>query len=64
MYKFQQKLKGLKEKIKKQNKEDFGNIFVDKKFLESRKEQIHKQGMNEGCTTKLLKEEESMCNRI
>ena len=55
MYKFQQKLKGLKEKIKKQNKEDFGNIFVDKKFLESGKEQIHKQGMNEGYTTKLPK---------
>ena len=55
MDKFQEKIKGLKEKIKKQNKEEFGNIFTHKKFLESRLKEIHKQGMNEGYMTKLLK---------
>ena len=55
MYKFQQKLKGLKEKIEKSNKE-FGNIFADKKFLESRLEEIHKQGMNEGYAIELPEE--------
>ena len=31
MYKFQRSLKGLKDKIKKLNKEEFGNIFSYKK---------------------------------
>ena len=64
MYKFQQKIKGLKENIKKHNKEEFGDIFAHKKFLESRLKEIHKQGMNEGYTAKLLKEEASRCNRL
>ena len=33
MYNFKQKLKALKVKIHTWNKEDFGNIFVDKKRL-------------------------------
>ena len=33
MYKFHQKLKALKDKIHTWNKEDFGNIFEDKKRL-------------------------------
>ena len=33
MYIFQQKLKALKAKIRTWNKEDFGNIFLDKKGL-------------------------------
>ena len=64
MYKFQQNVKGLKECIKKQNKEEFGNILAHKKFLESRLKEIHKQGMNEGYTAKILKEEASRCNRL
>ena len=33
MYSFQQKLKALKAKIHTWNKEDFGNIFEDKKRI-------------------------------
>ena len=33
MYIFQQKLKALKAKIRTWNKEDFGNIFKDKKNI-------------------------------
>ena len=36
MYKIKKKLRGLKTKIKKWNKEEFGNIFSEKKILESR----------------------------
>jgi hypothetical protein len=35
MYQFQQKLKHIKLKIKKWNKEVFGNIFEEKKRLET-----------------------------
>lgn len=38
MYKFQQKLKYIKEEIKKWNKETFGNIFTDKRNLELKME--------------------------
>ena len=33
MYRFHQKLKDLKDKIHTWNKEEFGNIFEDKKRL-------------------------------
>ena len=33
MYNFQQKLKALKAKIRTWNKEEFGNIFADKKRI-------------------------------
>ena len=34
MYNFQQNLKGLKSKIKMWNKEEFGNIFHEKRRME------------------------------
>ena len=40
MYKSQRKLKGLKESVKKWNKENFDNIFADKKILETRWQEI------------------------
>ena len=40
MYNFQQNLKGLKEKIKKWNKEYFWNIFREKRRLEVRLQEI------------------------
>ena len=42
MYQFQQTLESLKCKIRKWNKEEFGNIFVDKINLEGRLEGIQR----------------------
>ena len=47
MYNFQQNLKGLKAKIKKWNKEEFGNIFLEKKRLEFCLQVIKEIGENE-----------------
>ena len=48
IYHFQQKLKILKAKICTWNKEEFGNIFEDKKRLLSEIEIINEKGMEEG----------------
>ena len=48
MYRFQQKLKALKEKIRTWNREEFGNIFEDKKKLLSELDLINRQGMEGG----------------
>ena len=45
MYRFQQKLKALKSKIRTWNKEEFGNIFEYKKRLISELELINREGM-------------------
>ena len=64
MYKFQQKLKKLKERIKKWNNEELINIFTDKKFLGTRLEEIQIIGMKSGYTTKLQVEEARLCKKI
>ena len=64
MYKFQHNLKGLKERVKKWNKDEFGNIFVDKKILETRLQEIQTIGMNNGYTTNLQMEEFNICSKI
>jgi len=43
MYWFQQKLKHVKNKIKKWNKEIFGNILADKKDLEKQMKYIQQK---------------------
>ena len=48
MYIFQQKLKALKAKIRTSNKEDFGNIFEDKKRLAQDIHLIQQKGMDCG----------------
>ena len=48
MYNFQQNLKGLKAKIKKWNKQEFGNIFHEKRRLEVYLQEIQAIGTNEG----------------
>ena len=45
---FQQKLKALKAKICTWNKEDFGNIFEDKKRLSQDIHLIQQKGMDSG----------------
>ena len=57
LYKFQQKLKGLKNRVKKWNMEEFGNIFVDKNIIEYRIQEIQSIGMNEGYTNNMQMEE-------
>ena len=48
MFRFQQNLKALKSKICTWNKEEFGNIFEDKKRLIADLEQLSQKGMTEG----------------
>ena len=57
MYNFQQNLKRLKTKIKKWNKEEFGNIFREKRRLEVRLHEIQTIGTNEGYSPALIEEE-------
>ena len=64
MYKFHQKLKGLKERVKKLNTEEFGNIFAHKKILESCLQKVQVIGMNDGYTTNLKMEEFILCSKI
>ena len=56
MYQCQRKLKALKDKIKKWNKEEFDNIFEDKSHLEERIEHIQRKEMKEGYSL-ILREE-------
>ena len=64
MYKFQQSMKGLKAKIKKWNKEEFGNIFLDKKMLEKRLQEIQTIGTNEGYTLEIKNKKLSLCSKL
>ena len=57
MWYFQQNLKALKPKIKKWNKEEFGNIFWEKRRLYICLHEIQTIGINEGYSPALLEEE-------
>ena len=57
MFTFQQNLKGLKTQIKKWNKEEFGNIFCEKRRLEIHLHEIQTKGINEGYSQVLIEEE-------
>ena len=50
MYKFEQKMKFIKDKIKKRNKEHFGNIHLEKKCIEVQLEDLQRTIMKEGYT--------------
>ena len=50
-------MKRLKTEIKKWNKEEFGNIFCEKRHLEICLHEIHTKGINEGYSQALIKEE-------
>ena len=60
MYKFQWKLKGLKENIKKWNNQEFGSIFSHKNIMEGCLQEVQSIGRNEGYTTDLKMEELSL----
>ncbi len=57
---FQRKLKALKGKMKTWNKEEFGNIFMEKRKLEERMELIQQKIIWEGRIEALSKEEGSI----
>lgn len=50
MYIFQRKLKYIKERIKKWNKDSFGNIMEEKEKLEKRIKKIKTRAIREGYT--------------
>ena len=60
MYQFQQKLKLLKDNIKKWNKEYFGNIFQEKQVLECKMQLNKPQGMSMGFSEELRIQEKSL----
>ena len=64
MWSFQQNLEALKSKIKKWNKEEFGNIFQEKRKLEIRLQEIQSIGLNEGYSLALLEEEQLMEKKL
>ena len=57
MYQFQQNLRTLKEKICTCNKEEFGDIFQEKKLLKDKLEELQRVGMGNGYTNDLKNRE-------
>ena len=64
MYNFQQKLKVLKAKIRTWNKEEFGNIFVDKKRIVQELNAIQKRGMESGWEQELKEKEKYLSAQL
>jgi len=64
MYKFQQRLKTIKAKLKDWNRDHFGNIFHEKARLEHRLVEIQKKGMEEEFTVELQQEETATLDLI
>jgi hypothetical protein len=60
MFRLQKKLKHIKEKLEKWNKEVFGNIDQAKKLIEERMERLQEQCIQEGYTEKRKKEENQL----
>ena len=60
MYIFQQKLKYIKERIKKWNKDSFGNIMEEKVRLEQWIEEIKTRATREGYTKDRKTEEQAL----
>ena len=63
-YRFQQKLKTLKAKIRTWNKEEFGNIFEDKKRLTNELELLNQKGMDEGWDEDMKEKEKSLWGQL
>ena len=64
MYRFQQKLKTLKAKIHTWNREEFGNIFEDKKKLLSELDLINRKYMEEGWDEDMKVKEKDLMSQI
>ena len=64
MYRFQHKLKTLKAKIRTWNKEEFGNIFEDKKRLINDLELLSQKGMEEGWDEDMQQKEKALWGQL
>ena len=64
MYRFQQRLKFIKHNIKEWNKQDFGDIFMDKRALENQMEQIQWNIISRGGTTQLKEKEGTLRHQL
>lgn len=64
MYRFQQRLKTLRNKIKIRNKEEFGNIFEDKTRIESQLQKVSEEVFKSGYTEQLMKEENMLQEQL
>jgi hypothetical protein len=62
MYKFQQKLKNLKQHLKSWNKSTFGNIFQAQMLLDQQMQTLQKKIRKQGLT-ETLKEQEANLNK-
>ena len=57
MYQFQQKLKLLKEKLKKWNKDSFRNIFQAKKELDIKIQEVQQRGIHNSFSEEIQNKE-------
>jgi hypothetical protein len=64
MYRFQQKLKNLKQYLKLWNKQTFGNIFDSQKQLSERMGEIQDQIRTQGLTKELKAQEETVNQQL
>jgi len=64
MHTFQLKLKELKGKIKKWNKEEFGNIFLEQQRLERKMEELQQKIITEGRSEEKRKEEGTLISQL
>ena len=64
MYNFQQKLKPLKAKTRTWNKEEFGNIFTDKKRLIQDIELLQQKGMDTGWDMEMKEKEKDLLSQL
>lgn len=64
MQTFQLKLKELKGKIKKCNKEEFGNIIMEKQRLEKKMEEIQQKIITEGRNEERSREEGILISQL
>ena len=64
MFRFQQKLKSLNSKIRKWNREEFRNIFKDKKQLLMEMDLINRQGMESGWSEEMKKRERDLMEHL
>ena len=64
MYQFQQNLKLLKSKIKKWNKDSFGNIFQAKKELDKKVKEVQIKGIQSGFSDEICAQEKMLIHEF
>ena len=64
VYQFKQKLRKLKAKLRTWNKEEFRDIFQDKKLLKNQLEEIQHEGMDNGYMNDLRNREQILLDQL